>query len=971
MIYNAQIKLSIEKYKPLMIYYSYNENTTFQDLLEYIIYLIQVENICFCYKFSCYYNYNQYEIKDFNTKIKDYKDFLDNLYLSKNKTYCFCNTSKYLKSKESIINDYSNLKQKNFEQKNNINLLEQQKKNDEEKFEQLKKENNDFNQQISYLKQENQEQKNNINLLEKQKKSDKEKFEQLKKENNYFNQQISHLKQENYDQKNNINLLKTQKKNEEEKFILLKKENSVINREISLLKQENSEQKSNINLLEKQKKNDEEKFIQLKKENSVINQQISHLKQENYEQKNNINLLVKQKKNDEVKFEQLKKENNVFNQQISNLKKENSEQKNNINLLERQKKNEQEKLNLLKKENQDINQQISFLKQENSEQKNNINILEKQKKDEEKKFEQLKKENNDKNKQITYLIKENSEQKNNINILETQKKNDEKEKKDINEQISNLKQENSEQKNNIKILEENKRDMENKNQLLEIAVNGDYDKIVFLNENGITGKHLKLQDNIIKIDPKTNQFIGNEKNEDKKFIDFYDVIIHINSIKDLNKGWKIEISPKAKQNYENFKTQNIIKIGVIGNSNKGKSFLLSKISKIQLPSGTSIRTEGLSIKYPDLEHFENRKIALLDSAGLETPVLKFEKIENDKKKEYFKEKSREKLITELFLQNYIINNSDVLIAVVGILTYSEQKLIMKIKKEIERAKLEKPLFIIHNLIPYTSTEQVNKYIDEFLLNSATFTLIEGHKVSTKTESTKGRYFYEDNENQKIFHLIYANEGSEAGLYFNKFTLDFLENNYQNVIHLKPFDVIETIKERFIQISKDIIEKTAEEKFELDSFDDSNSEILKLKDDKEIILKKCLTDELGFSNFKANGFEPLYNLYKKNDELIILRVEAPGNCSLAPSTIEYAGEYNIIKISGEKKKDKEPQNINDNIYNTRENGKFAFDIPLKTEEYLLCNKEPKIIQKNGVFIIEYQLSKKINSSGYQMNEEDEI
>jgi len=87
----------------------------------------------------------------------------------------------------------------------------------------------------------------------------------------------------------------------------------------------------------------------------------------------------------------------------------------------------------------------------------------------------------------------------------------------------------------------------------------------------------------------------------------------------------------------------------------------------------------------------------------------------DKVNEYFREKSREKLITELFLQNYIINNSDVLIAVLGILTYSEQKLLMKIKKEIERSKLNIPLFIIHNLMPYTEVEQVNKYIELFFI----------------------------------------------------------------------------------------------------------------------------------------------------------------------------------------------------------------------------------------------------------------
>ena len=149
-----------------------------------------------------------------------------------------------------------------------------------------------------------------------------------------------------------------------------------------------------------------------------------------------------------------------------------------------------------------------------------------------------------------------------------------------------------------------------------------------------------------------------------------------------------------KKKYEELIKEKVLKIGVIGNSNKGKSFALSKISKIPLPSGTSIKTEGLSIKYPILE---DRKIVLLDSAGLETPVLKENEVDlkppnpnsinynNNNKNTYydlFKEKSREKMITELFLQNYITYNSDILIVVVGLLTYSEQKLLNKIKYNI-------------------------------------------------------------------------------------------------------------------------------------------------------------------------------------------------------------------------------------------------------------------------------------------------
>ena len=106
-----------------------------------------------------------------------------------------------------------------------------------------------------------------------------------------------------------------------------------------------------------------------------------------------------------------------------------------------------------------------------------------------------------------------------------------------------------------------------------------------------------------------------------KFEDFYDIIINIKSVKDIDKGWEIKMNEKGKKQYFEFKDEKIIRIGIIGNSNKGKSFLLSKISKINLPSGTSIKTEGLSIKYPELSKFKNRKIALLDSAGLETPVL--------------------------------------------------------------------------------------------------------------------------------------------------------------------------------------------------------------------------------------------------------------------------------------------------------------------------------------------------------------
>ena len=540
-----------------------------------------------------------------------------------------------------------------------------------------------------------------------------------------------------------------------------------------------------------------------------------------------------------------------------------------------------------------------------------------------------------------------------------------------------------EYENEINQLKENIKELKNTiNEYVKI-MEDDSNQINQLKKeiNELKDENILLKEELAKLNNNENNSIilrNNILNQNESFIDFYDVIIDIKSIKDIKKGWEIKMNERGKKNYYEYKGMKAIKIGVIGNSNKGKSFLLSKISKIKLPTGTSIRTEGLSIKYPELEGYTDRKIVLLDSAGLETPVLKdneYEIIKNEndnsndysiidngnqsqnlKKdlKEYFKEKSREKLITELFLQNYIIHNSEILILVVGIFTYSEQKLLNRIKTEIERAKIDKPLYIIHNLITYTSISQVNEYINEFLLKSVTFDLEEGHNISTRSINQNGIYFYEKKSNPKIFHLIFANEESEAGKYYNQFTLNFLENSYQNVNDLKTFDVIKTVKERFLEISKDIIDEP--KNIEL-KFDDENEKCIKLDSKDNIILKKCLIDELGFSNLKGDGFEPKYSYYKKDKNTLIIFLECPGICSLTPD-VYYEGVYNIIKLSGIKYKDKEPLKFEDSLFNTREFGKFSLEIPLKTEEALISGIEP-IEKREGIFIITVKLKEKIS------------
>ena len=171
------------------------------------------------------------------------------------------------------------------------------------------------------------------------------------------------------------------------------------------------------------------------------------------------------------------------------------------------------------------------------------------------------------------------------------------------------------------------------------------------------------------------------------------------------------MSNAGKKNYDQYKKEPIISIGVIGNENKGKSTILKKISDFDIPTGFTIKTEGLSIKYPEIKVQPNLKVVLLDSAGLETPVLDYNNINPDNQdKEIFKEKARDKLLTEEFLQNYIIKNSDILLLIFGKLTFEEQKLLEKVKRDMKNSKRKESLFVIHNLKEFERKKQVEEYM---------------------------------------------------------------------------------------------------------------------------------------------------------------------------------------------------------------------------------------------------------------------
>ena len=284
---------------------------------------------------------------------------------------------------------------------------------------------------------------------------------------------------------------------------------------------------------------------------------------------------------------------------------------------------------------------------------------------------------------------------------------------------------------------------------------------------------------------------------------------------------------------------------------------------------------------------------------------------------------------------------------------------MKIKKERERSNKQSKLYVIHNLKAYTSKIQVRDYINKTLLKSATFKLVLGNKDPNED----GIFFCEipnDKKNKKeldIYHLIYANEDSEAGKYYNPFTLKFIEQYYNYINNLGNYDVIQTIKERFIEKYGEIVEKGG--KIDMKSFDDSEPDKIKLKNEKEITLKQCFIDELGFSNLKPNGFEPKYNIFQEGNKIIV-RVEVPGHSKIQ-SDIDESENYKIIKLAGEKLRDSKPEKIEENIHNAREFGNFSLEIPVSLPKNYTFKRENPVYKKiDGLHIFEYNLEEKIKT-----------
>ena len=469
--------------------------------------------------------------------------------------------------------------------------------------------------------------------------------------------------------------------------------------------------------------------------------------------------------------------------------------------------------------------------------------------------------------------------------------------------------------------------------------------------------------------------------------DAYDLIIQINGMKSLEEDdWEEEASTRGLEVCNKKKDERSVVVSVVGNANKGKSYILTKISGQELPSGYSVTTEGLSIKYPTIK---KQNIILLDTAGFETPLIENDVYQLKHDKEYYKEHeeeyikevtelSRDRQMTEYFLQKFVISQANILICVVGQLTYSEQKFLNKIKKECG----DKRLFIIHNLQNLITKQQVEDYIKDTLECSLTFKLKEFKMVSfeNKTEDEKKNnndtyyteIFSDEKNEQDIVHLIMAHEKTEAGNYYNNSTINYIINQIIAFVGIKPFPIETKLKEFLFNISGEIMEEKIENIEDI--IIDNKFIKIKQKEGKNLHLKKFLVDELGLNSFMETKYKPKYRYYKTKDgKKFIIQFIMCGTTKgvkIGKAIISESGEYYVFPIQGTKESKEDTKTPspspflslntekNEGLYiNKRESGFFNFHVKVPASQITLADKKYKKISKErGIVTVEFDLLK---------------
>ena len=163
--------------------------------------------------------------------------------------------------------------------------------------------------------------------------------------------------------------------------------------------------------------------------------------------------------------------------------------------------------------------------------------------------------------------------------------------------------------------------------------------------------------------------------------------------------------------------------------------------------------------------------------------LSVEDLVEIKKNQNIEELITNKFLTEEFIASFMIDFSDILIVVVGLLNHPDQILLNKVIEECVK-KNKKNLYVIHNLKNFFTKNQVKDYIKNILMKSATFNLEEKEEITTfnsDDEDNKEEDLEEEDDNPHCYTSIFKSLTVNHLIFIN--TLNLLTAKKNLLINL--------------------------------------------------------------------------------------------------------------------------------------------------------------------------------------------
>ena len=302
----------------------------------------------------------------------------------------------------------------------------------------------------------------------------------------------------------------------------------------------------------------------------------------------------------------------------------------------------------------------------------------------------------------------------------------------------------------------------------------------------------------------------------------YDAIFRCGSLNKLFKEeWDYFLSYIFVERIQREKEErNFCSVCMMGDTNKGKTFIVNLLCNCNLESGAEYKTEGISCKFTDLpinstedgnenidERAKVKKFLIFDSAGRSEPLLidpnERAKLNSEELKNRVDTDNKDLRLSEEFLKNFLISHSDIIIVVVNQLTLAEQIFLYELKNDNED-KFEE-LFIIHNLFNFDKRRQMEDYINNTIVHSIYFDISKDYFDRTGENEInnvdKPYYFTEEqNYNNKgnkflIAHLFLGNINSNDKWIknINETTINFLKTKMQICVAKKYFSVKKSLE----------------------------------------------------------------------------------------------------------------------------------------------------------------------------------